>query len=144
MNLEELKTEWAKDCVIVEEKLGDAASMTPSLHSKYLNELITMKLKLTKCQMDLAKMEVLKGRYFRGEITTAELQERGWPQWQYRTLKSDIDKLIQGDPEVRTLITKEQYIKTIIYFLESVMGEIKSRSFTIKACIDWVKFRAGS
>lgn len=144
MTLDELKSEWHADSQLDEGNLSGEALKLPMLHSKYLSELIQFKLKHTKISMDIAQLRATKGRYFRGELTTQELQERGWEQWQYRTLKADIDGLIDADPDVQQLITREQYIKTVIYFLESVMGEIKNRNFAIKSAIDWIKFRAGN
>jgi hypothetical protein len=143
MTLTELQDQWAIDCVIDENNLGHAAATSPSLHSFYINETIAMKLKLTKCQLEIAAMRAIKGRYFRGELTSAELAERGWEQWQYRTLKADISDMTDADKDVQILIAREQYVKTIIYMLESILGEIKSRSFSIRASLDWAKFRAG-
>jgi len=144
MTLDEMRNEWERDSQLNEEDLSGEALKIPRLHSKYLNELIQHKLKLTKLSMDLAQMRALKGRYFRGELTTDELRERGWEQWQYRTLKADIEGLIEADVDIQTIIAREQYIKTILYFLESCMGELKNRNFAIKSAIDWIKFRAGN
>ena len=141
--LEQIKEEWKVDCVIDDSDLGRAAAITPNLHAKYLEELINYKLRLTKTQLDSAQLRALKGKYFRGELTTEELKEKGWQQWPYRTLKSDIEGLIEADEEIQKLITKEQYIKTVIYYLESVLGELKSRSFHTRVAMDWIKFRAG-
>lgn len=143
MTLDELKTEWERDCVIDELDLGSASAKGPGLHSKFLNELIQVKLKQTKLQLDLAALKALKGRYFRGELTTDELKEKSWEQWQYRSLKSDIPDLIEADKDVQLLLGRDMYLKAIIYFLESVMGEIRSRSFVVKNCLEWQKFRAG-
>ena len=144
MTLEELKAEWEKDCVIDELELGRAAINCSILHSKYLNELINSKLRLTKCQLELAQLESTKSKYFRGELTTSELRELGWEQWQFRTLKTDIPGLIQAEPDIQKLIGREQYMKTFIYFLESVLGEIKNRNFAIRAAVDFAKMRAGN
>lgn len=144
MTLDELKQEWAADSEMDQENLSGEALKLPMLHSKYLNELIQYKLKHTKLCMDIAQLRALKGRYFRGELTSDELRERGWEQWQYRTLKADIEGFIEADADVQQLITREQYIKTVIYFLESVMGEIKNRNFAIKSAIEWIRFRAGN
>jgi hypothetical protein len=144
MNLSELKEMWEKDCIIDEDNLGHSAAITPNLHSKYINETMTIKLQLTKLQMDLAQMKVLKGRYFRGEMTSVELSEKGWEQWQYRTLKSDIVDMVEADSDVQKFIVREQYLKSVIYFLESVLSEIKARSFHIRSAIDYVKWRSGA
>jgi prefoldin subunit 5 len=51
--------------------------------------------------------------------------------------------MVEADSDVQKLVTREQYLKSMIYFLESVLGELKSRSFHVRAAIDWMKFRAG-
>jgi hypothetical protein len=141
--LDELKLSWANDCVIKDD-LGNAAISTPMLHAKYLDELITAKLKHTKITHEIAELKAVKGKYFRGEMTKEELTDRGWTQWQYRTLKSDIPELIDADAEYQKFMARESYMKTTIYFLESVLSEIKNRNWSIRAAIDWTKFRAGA
>ena len=142
--IEELKDKWAIDCIINDDDLSASAAKTAQLHSFYLNELINAKLKYTKTQLDMNKVRALKGKYFRGELTTLELKELGWQQWQLRTLKSDIEGLIDADEEVQKYIGRIEYIKAMMYFLESVLGQIKSRTFDVRAMMDWAKFRAGS
>jgi hypothetical protein len=143
MNLTELQASWEQDCVIDDLHPDRASAKTPSLHSKYLNELLAIKLKFTKTQFDLAELRARKSRYFRGEMTREELEELGWEQWQYKTLKSDLDSLLEADREVQTINARVEYLKATIYFLESVLGEIRTRSFHCKNIIEWQKFRAG-
>lgn len=144
MTLDELREAWASDCEIDQTDLGTASAKSPNLHAKYLDELIHYKLRLTKTQNEIVDYRVKRAKYFRGEMTREELKELGWEQWQYKTLKSEVDSLIDADPEFQKMSTREQYIKTVIYFLESVLSEIRSRQFTIKNMIEWAKFRAGA
>ena len=143
MTLDELQKKWAIDCVI-EDDLGAAAIRTPMLHSYYLNELITAKLKLTKTQHEFAELSAAKARYFRGEMTKPELDDRGWAQWQHRSLKSDIEGMIDADTDCQKIMAREGYMKAMIYFLESVLGEIKNRNWNVRASLDWQRFRAGN
>jgi Recombination, repair and ssDNA binding protein UvsY len=142
MNLDELKTIWESDCEIGED-LGQAAINCSKLHSKYINMVIDTKLRITKTEHEIAELKARKAKYFRGEMSKTELEELGWQQWHYRTLKSDIGDLIEADSDYQKIQARHAYIKTMLYFLESVLGEIKSRNFTIRASIDWQKFRAG-
>lgn len=144
MTLDELQEAWAIDCNIDTNDLTKTAAQSPNLHSKYLHELISYKLKLAKLQNDIIEYRQKRTRYYRGEMTREELKENEWDQWQYKTLKSEVDSLIDADQYYVKLSTREAYIKTAIYFLESVMGEIKSRSFHVKNLIDYYKFRAGA
>ncbi len=143
MTLDELQQAWAVDCVIDEQNPDKASAKSPQLHSKYLNELISFKMKLNKIQLDMLELKNAKTKYFRGEMTREELNERGWVQWQYKTLKSEIESLLDGDSDMQKLYAREAYVKTAIYFLESVIGEIRSRSFHCKNIITWMQFRAG-
>lgn len=142
MDIEELKKTWETDSYIGED-LGAAAIQGSSLHSKYLNILINAKLRLTKVEHEIAELKATKSKYFRGEMTKEELTEKGWKQWQYKTLKSDIGELIDADADFQKYAARQSYIKNIIYFLESVLGAIKNRNFEIRAAIDWQKWRAG-
>ena len=144
MTLDELRNEWAIDCSIDQNDLGKAAAISPNLHAKYLDELIQYKLKLTKLHNDMIEYRVKRTKYYRGEMTREELKEAGWDQWQYKTLKSEVDTLIDADAEYMKLSTREQYVKAVIFFLESIMSAIKSRQFDIKNIIEWSKFRAGA
>jgi len=142
--LDELKTDWAMECQIDDMNLQTSISNTPALHSKYLDELVQYKLRLTKIEHDQFEYRALRSKYYRGEMTKEELIENNWPQWQHRTVKSDIDNLILAESDFQKLLTRESYIKTTIYFLESVLQEIKARSFHCKNLIEWLKYRAGS
>ena len=144
MTLDELQQSWAIDCVIDEQNPDKASARSPHLHSKYVNELVAYKMKISKIQLDMINLKGTKTKYFRGELTREELNELGWAQWHLKTLKSEIDGLIDADPDMQKLYARESYMKTAIYFLESVMGEIRSRSFHCRNIVDFAKFRAGS
>ena len=144
MTLDELQAKWKIDCIIDEDNIGHAAAISPNLHSFYLGELIQWKLKAVKNVNEIQVLKTLKARYYRGEMSKEELDSLNLAQWQYKTLKADIENLVCADEEVQKLGTREVYIKTVIYFLESVLSEIKARSFHCKTCLDWIKYRSGA
>lgn len=144
MLIDQLVTEWENDCKIDESDIGHAAAISPNLHAKYLTHLVQYKLKLAKTGAELATLRSLKSKYFKGMLTTDELKELGWEAWQYRTLKTEVEELVDADKEVQKLVNREQYAKAAIYFLESVMKEISARSFHTRVAMDWVRFRAGN
>ena len=144
MNLDELRNEWDKDAPIDTNDLLVSAATVPNLHAKYLRELIEYRLKIVKLQNEINDLRTVKTKYFKGEMTKAELDANGWEQYQYRVLKGDIEALIEADKQYQTLMTREAYVKAVIYFLESVMSEIKARSFHVKNIIEWSRFKAGA
>lgn len=144
MNLDELKQNWEQDCEIDDQHPDKSSARSPHLHSKYLNELIEYRLRLTKTQFEYSQLKSAKVRYLRGEMTREELDKLGWQQWQYKTLRSEIDGIIDGDPAIQTIQARVEYLKSIILFIESVMSEIRNRSFHCKNIIDFRKFMAGT
>lgn len=144
MTLDEMKAAWETDCHIDSLNLDASTARTPHLHSKYLGELIDNRLRHTKTQLQLLELRSKKTKYFRGEMSKEELDAEGWNQWQHRTLKGEIEGLIESDPDIQKLMGREAYIKTVIFFLENVLTELKSRSFHCKNILDFQKFRAGA
>jgi hypothetical protein len=144
MNLEQLMQSWKNDCVIDDNHLGEASSDSPNLHSKYIDHLVSYKLKLAKTKGEYNLLRKNKFRYYRGELSREELVGLGWEQWQgTKPLKNEMDEFLQGDEELIVLEQKVEYLNTIIYFLESVMGQIRSRDFQIKNAITWKQFLVG-
>lgn len=145
MKIDEIKDMWEEDTIIDETRLAKESLKSPQLHSKYLNLLIDSKIRVAAYKHDLARKQLLKARYWRGELTKAELEENNWPQWQYnKPLKSELENMLDADDDCIKIKNKIEYFEIMIQQLDSIMGSIKSRSFDIKNAIDFVKFQAGA
>ena len=144
MTLDEIQNEWEKDCEIDDNYLGETTIATPKLHSKYLKILIGVKLKHTKLQSDYNQLRKNKFRYYRGELSRDELTDLGWDQWQgVKPIKNEMDEFLKGDDELLTIEQRVSYLETMIYLLESILGQIKARYWQIKTGVEWKKFLAG-
>ena len=144
MNIEEIQSMWEQDCAIDDNHLGEASTETPKIHSKYIKLMIQVKLKLTKSRADYNLLRKNKFRYYRGELSREELQLLGWEQWQgVKPLKNEMDEFIQGDPDLVNLNTKIEYLESMGYLLESILGQIKARDWQLKSAIEWKKFLSG-
>lgn len=144
MTLDELQQEWDQDSIIDDNYLGETAVATPKLHAKYLRLLMGVKLKHTKLSSDYNILRKNKFRYYRGELSRDELTDLGWAQWQgVKPLKNEMDEFLQGDDQLNTMKVKIEYLETMIYFLESVLGQIKARDWQVKTAVEWKKFLAG-
>ena len=144
MTLDELQQMWETDCQIDDNYLGENSTLTPKLHAKYVKLLVNTKLKHTKLQADYLLLRKNKFRYYRGELSRQELEDLGWQQWQgIKPLKNEMDEFLQGDSELVTIKIKIDYLETMIYFLESVLQQIKARDWQIKTAVEWKKFLAG-
>ena len=144
MTLDEIQNEWEKDAEIDDNYLGENSTKTPKLHSKYLRLLIGAKLKHTKLQSDYNQLRKNKFRYFRGEMSRDELTHNGWEQWQgVKPLKNEMDEFLTGDSDLNTMKIKIEYLETMIYLLESILGQLKARDWQIKTAVEWKRFLAG-
>lgn len=144
MNIEQLQELWDADCAIDDNYLGEQSTATPKLHAKYVKLLVQVKLKHTKLQSDYNLLRKNKFRYYRGELSRDELNDLGWAQWQgVKPLKNEMDEFLSGDSDLNTLRVKIDYLETMIYFLESIMQQIKARDWQIKTAVEWKKFLAG-
>jgi hypothetical protein len=144
MNIEQLQEEWDKDCEIDDNYLGENSTATPKLHAKYVKILVQVKLKHTKLSSDYNLTRKNKFRYYRGELSRDELQDLQWDQWQgVKPIKNEMDEFLKGDAELNAMEIKIKYLETMIYFLESVLQQIKARDWQIKTAVEWKKFLAG-
>ena len=144
MNIEEIQQMWDKDSIIVDNHLGEASTETAKVHSKYIKLMVGVKLKLTKARGDYNILRKNKFRYYRGELSREELVELGWQQYQLiKPLKNEMDEFLQGDQDLITLNTRIEYLETMGYLLEGILGQIKARDWQLKNGIEWKKFLAG-
>lgn len=145
MNIEELQVMWDVDSAIDDNYLGEASTTTPKLHAKYIKILINKKLMQIKMQSEYNILRKNKFRYYRGELSRTELESLCWDQWQgVKPLKNEMDEFLTGDDDLNKLQLRVEYLNTMVYMLESIMQQIKSREWQIKNGIEWKKFLAGN
>jgi hypothetical protein len=144
MKLSEVQEMWTGDSKIDELNLGRESTKTPELHAKYLNILSNTKLQLRKAEADYYRLRRDKGKYFRGEMTLDELQDRGWNQYQgLKPLKHDMEDRINCDEDIIRAMDKVEYVKALLYQLEQIIRSLNSRTWDIKNAIEWTKFTNG-
>ena len=144
MTLDEIQQMWETDSEIDDNHLGEASTTSAKLHSKYLKLLIDAKLKLAKQKADYKTLRQSRFRYYRGEMGREELSERQWNQYQgVKPLKSELDEILNGDEILAKHELRIEYLNTMVYALESILGSIKGRQWDIKNHITWKQFLAG-
>lgn len=143
--IEQLLQEWDEDSVMDDNHISDESIKVPKLHSKYVRHLINAKLKLTKLQNDFNNLKKTKFRYYRGELTREELTSLGWDQWQgVKPMKNEMDQFLDGDTDLNNIKIKIEYINSMIYLLESILGQVKARDWQIRNIIENKKFLSGN
>ena len=70
------------------------------------------------------------------------MEQYGWEPFQF-TLKSDINTYLEADNDLIKLLEKKIYHEEVVSVIESIMAEIKQRTWQLRDYISWEKFVAG-
>lgn len=141
--LDQVLKNWETDAQIDQTEPSRELIRIPILHSKYLNVLTKHKLASRKAEFDYKKMRKVKWEFYTGKLSKEELEHYGWEPFQF-TLKSDISTYLESDLDLIKLLEKKIYHDEIISVIESIMSELKSRTFQLRDFISWEKFVNGN
>ena len=140
--LENVLNFWETDSVIDQTEPSKELIKIPTLHSKYVRILTKHKIASKKAHFDYLRMRKVKWEYFTGKMSQEELEEYGWEQFQF-TLKSDINTYLEADKDLIKLLEKKSYHEEVVSVVESIMNELKQRTWQLKEYIAWERFIGG-
>jgi hypothetical protein len=140
--LEQILNMWEKDSVIDQTEPSKELLKIPVYHSKYLGILTKHKIASKKAHFDYLRIKKIKWEYFTGKLSQEELNEYGWEPFQF-ALKSDINTYLEADKDLIKLLEKKVYHEEAISVIESIMQELKQRTWQLRDFISWEKFIAG-
>ena len=141
-NLEQILKYWDTDSNMDQTEPSKELLKIPVLHSKYLNILTKHKIASKKAHFDYLRMRKIKWEYFTGKMSKEELDEYGWEPFQF-ALKSDINTYLEADGDLIKLLEKKVYHEESISVIESIMSELKQRTWQLRDFISWEKFVNG-
>ena len=141
-NLEAILKMWDKDAVMDQTEPGKELLKIPTHHSKYLNILTKHKIAAKKAHFDYLRMKKVKIEYFGGRMSKDELDEYGWEPFQF-VLKTDMSTYMEADKDLIKLLEKKVYHEECVSVIESIMQELKQRTWQLRDFISWEKFVAG-
>jgi hypothetical protein len=87
-------------------------------------------------------MRKVKWEYFTGKMSQEDLQDYGWEPFQF-TLKADITTYLEADNDLIKLLEKKVYHEEVVSVIESIMSELKQRTWQLRDFISWEKFVGG-
>jgi hypothetical protein len=87
-------------------------------------------------------MRKVKIDYFSGRMDQEELDSHGWQPFQF-VLKSDVNAYLEGDNDLIKMLEKKVYHEETVSVLESIMNELKQRTWQLRDFIGWEKFIGG-
>jgi len=80
--------------------------------------------------------------YYAGRLSQEELLEYGWEPFQF-VLKTDINAYLEADINLIKLLEKKVYHEEVVSVIESIMSELKQRTWQLRDFISWEKFIGG-
>ena len=140
--LDELLEEWHKDADIDQTEPGKALLNIPKLHSKYLNILSRHRLLFKEAEFKYNKMKKLKWEYYTGKLDDDELKKYGWEPFPF-VLKSDVSTYMESDDDLNNYSAQKIIHNEIVEASETILKELHSRTYQLRAWIDWEKFIQG-
>ena len=84
----------------------------------------------------------MKIEYYSGRMSQEELDANGWQPFSF-VLKSDINAYLEGDNDLIKMLEKKVYHEECVSVLESILNELKQRTWQLRDFISWEKFIGG-
>jgi hypothetical protein len=141
MTLEELQEQADKDLKINDVELDLESLKTPQLHNKYMKHYTKFKLLLTRAEDDYKTLRRDKWEYYTGKSDPSVYVAK---PFDLKILKTDIDKYLEADEDIKLLSQKVVYLHTVVDFLDRTLRMIVNRTYTIKNAIEWRRFTSGA
>ena len=141
-NLEQILKNWQNDAEVDQTEPGKELLKIPKLHNKYLTTLTKHKIASKRAHFDYLRMRKVKWEYYTGKMDKDQLDEYGWEPFQF-TLKSDITTYLEADNDLIKLLEKKVYHDEIVSVIESIMNELKQRTWQLRDFITWERFIGG-
>lgn len=143
MDISEIEREWDKDCLIDSRNLLNESTKVPQLHHKYYKFYLKECSVLREMENRFKRFESIKYNYYQGRLHKDDLDKFGWPQFELKLLKSDIQRTIESDDDLVKLkdVISEQ--KEKIEYIRAILDNISKRSFLIGHAIESQKLEIG-
>lgn len=143
MKLEDIVSEWDKDCKMDETELGDESTKIPVIHNKYLKIYVGENAQLRRMIAQRNRRKRVLTEYYLGELDRDELEELGRDQFYKKILKNEVDTYIESDDMWIEINLKVGLQQEKVNYLDAIIKSINNRGFQIKNAIDWLRFTNG-
>jgi|TARA_B100001094_G_C18129905_1_gene771638 hypothetical protein len=144
MKIEDIVSEWDKDCKIDETELDREATKIPKLHNKYLKIFMGERVVLFKLKAENKRIRKTLIEYYLGELDREELSEINRDQFYKKLLKNEVETYLEADDMYIENTLKVSVQGEKVAYVEAIVKSLNNRNFQIKSAIDWVRFTQGS
>jgi hypothetical protein len=144
MKLDDIQSEWSKDCNYQEDQLDLELLEIPKLHHKYFRILSDERLTLAKLNNDSKVLYHDKYQWISGKMSKQDMDDRSWEPYLGDPLKADIPRFIEADKDVIKLNLKIAMQKEKVEFLTDILKSLNARGFNIGKAIEFQKLMSGA
>ena len=141
IDLDKLQEMWEKDAKIDMDNLHTESVNIASLHAKYFELYNTIFLMRKKAEQQKKNIRHERYEYYSGKADPDVYIQDPFPK-KIRD-KDTMNKYLDADEKLSTVILKIDYYDTMLVYIESILRQIANRTYQIKNAIDWHKFQAG-
>jgi len=142
--LDEILKHWDIDCIMDETKISTELVNIPKLHAKYIRFLNGHKLSALRKKFEYDKMKEIRSAYYLGHLDQETLDAHDWNQFDIHVSKAGLDRYINSDDILINLLRGKVYHEQAVYVCESILTELKNRSWQLKTLVDYEKLQSGS
>ena len=139
MDLETLQNKWEKDCKIGDE-LSDESKKIPSLHCEYIKLYNEFNLMKKNTEFRLKCMMRERWEYYTGKSDPKVYEDE---PFDFKVMKQDVDRYLYGDKKIQKLQMKIEYQSQCVFFLDSILTQIRDRQWQIRNAIEFQKLTLG-
>ena len=132
---------WSTDSKLDEDQHDNDSLAIPQLHMKYMEFYNKFSLMKKEREIEMKRLVKEKWLYYKGKAPAKVYKEL--PFDLKLTTKEEISMFIEADEDVQKLQYKIEYIDQVVYYLDSIMRQINSRTYHIKNAIEWKRFQSG-
>ena len=132
---------WKTDSKLDEDQHDNDSLAIPQLHMKYMEFYNRFSLMKKEREIEMKRLIKEKWLYYKGKAPSKVYKEL--PFDLKLTTKEEISMFIEADEDVQKLQYKIGYIDQVVYYLDTIMRQINSRTYHIKNAIEWKRFQSG-
>ena len=140
--IEKLLEMWKVDAEIDKANISEEIIKIPRLHGKYLDILSRYKILLKEIDFKYLKMKRIMFEYYTGKMDQETLEKYNLEPFEY-ILKSDISLYMDSDERLNKYKVKKAIYEEVVSICNAILKELNSRTFQLKAYIDYEKFING-
>lgn len=143
VTIENLINEWREDSNIDATAMEKEILKISNHHSKYLHIMSWHRHKILKINQELKVMKSLRDDYYGGRLTKEDCDSRGWEYMQELNSNPKISRLLETDPIIADILLKKSVQEEIVFFCESVLKSLSSRTYDLGNFVKYQQLVSG-